>query len=110
MSDYWSAAQRLPTAYLLPIVAQTENRVGVKHIVVEDEENAEAVLLTLHCVGAIPCLQLGLVSIIVFDRRDLLVVRHVKVVVEIPAKRRKPRDTPSLLRFVGLELGEWGAR
>src|SRR4051812_1753120 len=32
------------------------DRVGVEHIVVEDEENAEAVLLTLHCVGAVPCL------------------------------------------------------
>src|SRR5271154_2182224 len=82
------------------------DRIGVKNLVAKAEENTEPVLLALDCIGAVLCFQLGLVSIIVFDRRNLLVVGGMKVVVEVAAKRGKPRETPSLLRLVGIELGQ----
>src|ERR1700676_4587123 len=77
------------------------DRVGMENIVVEAEEDAEAVLLSLHSVGALPCLHLGKGSIVVFYGRDTLVERDVKIIIEIAAKRRIPRDVPSLLRLVG---------
>jgi hypothetical protein len=46
-----------------------------------------------------------LVAIVVFGWGDLRVKRDVKIVVEIAAKRRKPRDAPSLERFIGFERG-----
>src|SRR5580700_3065723 len=62
------------------------DRIGVEDLVAKAEENTEPMLLPLDCIGAVLCFQLGLVSIIVFDRRDLLVVGGVKVVVEVAAK------------------------
>src|SRR5260221_8576328 len=76
-------------------------RVRVENVVIEAGEDAQPMLLTL---------DRDFVPIVVFDGRDLRVKRHVKIVVEIAAKRRKPRDAPSLLRLIGLELGQRGAR
>jgi hypothetical protein len=58
----------------------------MENVVVEAEENAQAMLLAICCIGHFPCLHLGLVPIVVFDRSDLLVVRDVKVVIEVAAK------------------------
>jgi hypothetical protein len=57
----------------------------MENVLVEAEENAQS-MLTNRCVGGLPCLHLGLVPIVVFDRRNLLVVRDVKVVIEVAAK------------------------
>src|ERR1700730_1258306 len=86
-------------------------RVRVKHLAFELKEDAEAVLLTLHQDGmALRGRHLILVSIVVFGGRDLRVKRDVKVVVEIVAKRGKPRDAPLLFPLIGVELGEGGPR
>jgi hypothetical protein len=67
----------------------------------------QALLLTLHKDGvAFRCRHLRLVSIVVFGGRDLRIKRHVKIVIEIAAKRGNPRDAPSFLRFIGVELGQ----
>lgn len=81
-------------------------RIGVKDLVADAEENTEAVLFSHNNVGDLVGFQLGLVSIIVFDRRNLLVVGDVKVVIEVAAERGNPREAPSLSLLVGLELGK----
>src|SRR6185437_13029889 len=86
------------------------SRVGVEHIVAEAEEYAKAMLFTLRGTGSVPCFQLSLGLIIVFDGRHLLIVRHVKVIVEITAKRGKPRQAPTHFRLVGFQLGVRSAR
>ena len=61
-------------------------RIGVKHLIADAEEDAEPVLFAGQGVGDIVRFQLRLVAIVVFDRRDLLVVRDMKVVIEVAAK------------------------
>ena len=56
--------------------------VSVENLGVESEEDAEAVFLTLQAIGTVPCCHLGKVSVVVLDRRNGLVERDVKVVVE----------------------------
>jgi hypothetical protein len=75
----------------------------VEHIVAEAEEYAKAMLFTLGGTGSVPCFQLSLGLIVVFDGRHLLIVRHVKVIVEITAKRGKPRQAPAYFRLVGFQ-------
>ena len=45
------------------------------------------------CIGHFPCLHLSLIPIVVFDRRDLVVVRDLKVVIEV-APMRTGRSIP----------------
>src|ERR1700730_10500284 len=85
-------------------------RVGVENLVAESEEDAEAVFLTLHAIWSVLCLHLGKVSVVVFDRRNVLVERDIKVVIEVAAKRRIPWNTPPHLRFTGFELRQRSAR
>jgi hypothetical protein len=67
----------------------------VKEIVADAEENAQAVFFARNRVRNLGRFQLGLVAIVVFDRRDLLVIGDVKVVVEVAAERGEPRNAPS---------------
>jgi hypothetical protein len=46
----------------------------MEDLVTEAKEDAQPVLLAHHGVGTLPCSHLGLVSIVVLERRDLLVV------------------------------------
>ena len=60
----------------------------MENVVVLAEEDAQAVLFTLHLDGkALRCRHLSLVPIVVFGGRDVGVERYVKVVIEVAAKR-----------------------
>src|SRR6185295_7517950 len=72
------------------------------------EEDAEPVRLSPRCGATLPCLHLGLVSVVVLERGNLLVVADVKVVVEVAAERGHPRQGPALLRPIGLKFGQRG--
>jgi hypothetical protein len=71
----------------------------VEHVISEVKEYAEPVLFSLHSVGSTASLQLGLVSIVVFNGCHFLVICYVKVVVEIAAKGRKPGKFPTFFRL-----------
>jgi hypothetical protein len=72
------------------------DRVGMEHFVAKPEENTQAVLLTLHSIGTLPCLHIGKVSIVVLDGRNTLVERDVKVVIEsLPDEESHGRSIPS---------------
>src|SRR3954469_1812579 len=73
------------------------SRIRMKNIRLQAEENTQPVTLAFHGVGTVPCLQLGFAAIVIFDGCDLLIERDVKVVVEIVAERREPRQAPALL-------------
>lgn len=70
--------------------------VGVEHIVCEPEEHAESMRLAHYGIGSISSLELNFASIVVFDGRHLLVIRHVKVVIEFAAERGDPSKLPTL--------------
>ena len=64
------------------------DRIGVKNLFAKAEENTEPVLLPLDCIGDVLCFQLGLVSIIVFDRRNPLypdtpIARKLKGIAQV---------------------------
>ena len=78
----------------------------MKDMLADAEENAEAVLFACDCIGDIVGFEVRLVAVIVFDRRNLLVIGDVKIVVELAAERGNPRERPSLPFLVSLELAE----
>src|SRR5215208_2092895 len=75
--------------------AQEAARAGhLDRLLVLGEERGSALLVLLRR------------PVVVFHRRDRLVERDVEVVVEVAPVRRVPRERPTLLRFVALDLLE----
>src|SRR4051794_11303028 len=74
------------------------------------EENTQTMLLARGRVRHLGGLKLGTVAIIVFDRRDLLVIGDVEVVIEVAAQRGDPRERPAVALLIGIELGKRRAR
>src|SRR4051794_26798794 len=91
------------------VVATGVGGVGVEHVVPDAQEAAEAG--TLHRLVSVdvaagagrPVLLGG--AVVVLDRRDRLVERDVEVVVEVAVLRGVPREAPTPLRPVGIDLG-----
>ena len=61
-------------------------RVGVENVVIDSEEDAEPMRFTFDLTGTFVGEQFRFRAVVVFNRRDLLVQSHVKVIVEIAAE------------------------
>lgn len=71
------------------------------------EKHAESMTFALDHIGSDCLLQLRLVTIVIFDGRDIFIQGDVKVVVEIAAVGRIPGNSPAVQFLVGCEFGKW---
>src|SRR5262245_44562114 len=87
-----------------PFGAAGVGRVGMENVVVEAEEDAQAVLFTLQKIGSRSGLHLRPVPIVVLDGGHGLVQRDMEVIVELAAKGGVPGEAPPLEPLVRLKL------
>jgi len=86
-------------------------RVSVKHLVVEAEENAQAVLFAVSEISfGFPRIQFRFAPVVVLRRRLFLIQCDMKIVIGISSERRVPRNAPAFLGLVRFEFVDWRTR